>query len=95
MIEITKIIKNEHGLHARPAANFVTLTKSFKSDIKLKNKNKSANGKSLLSVLSAEIVSGSELTIICDGPDELDAVNAIEKYIDNGCREMIATEVGL
>lgn len=87
MIEITKKISNAQGLHARPAANFVTLAKKFKSDIALKKDDKTVNGKSLLSVLSATITSGSIITLVFDGEDEEDAAIEISEFIDSGCGE--------
>lgn len=38
MVKATIIIKNETGLHARPASQFVTTASGFKSDVLVKKK---------------------------------------------------------
>ena len=43
---------------------------------------------SVLNVMAAGIKSGTEITLICDGEDEADAMDTISKAIESGLGEM-------
>ena len=81
MIERKIIITNKLGLHARAAAKLVTLASSFESTIELKTKCKTANGKSIMSVMMLAANKGTEITLLIDGDDEKQAVAALEFLI--------------
>ncbi len=83
--EIT--IKNEVGLHARPATYFIQKANEFKSGIWVEKEERRVNAKSLLGVLSLGIVKGTTITIIADGADETEAVEALATLIDNNFGE--------
>jgi len=82
MIEEKIIIINKLGLHARAAAKLVTLASSFQSKIELKTKCKSANGKSIMSVMMLAAAKGTEITLIINGSDEKQAVSALKILIN-------------
>ena len=77
------VVKNETGLHARPASLFVQKAAKYKSTIKVKKDGKEANAKSIISVLSLGASFGSEITIIADGPDAEEAVAGLVELLDN------------
>ena len=77
--EIT--VKNEVGLHARPATYFIQKANEFKSGIWVEKEERRVNAKSLLGVLSLGIVKGTSITIIADGSDEEEAVAALTALI--------------
>ena len=54
----------------------------YDCDITLKYKKSVVNAKSLLSILSACIVCGSEIVIECSGSDEIDAMRKAINLID-------------
>jgi catabolite repression HPr-like protein len=81
MIEKKVVVKLPHGLHARPAANFVRLASSFTSEIKIVKNEKTANGKSIMGIMSMAVAKGEEITLIADGPDEAEAIAALEKAL--------------
>ena len=83
MVEKLFVVKNETGLHARPASLFVQKAAKYKSTIKVKKDGKEANAKSIISVLSLGASFGSEITIIADGPDAEDAVAGLVELLDN------------
>ena len=83
--EIT--VKNEVGLHARPATYFIQKANEFKSGIWVEKEERRVNAKSLLGVLSLGIVKGTTITIIADGADETEAVEALATLIDNNFGE--------
>lgn len=82
MIERKLIISNKLGLHARAAAKLVTLASSFQSKIEIKTKCKTANGKSIMSVMMLAAGKGSEVTLCIDGNDEKQAAAALEFLIN-------------
>ena len=75
--EIT--VKNEVGLHARPATYFIQKANEFKSGIWLEKDERRVNAKSLLGVLSLGIVKGTTITLLADGADEKEAVTALRE----------------
>ncbi|SCG82483.1 HPr-like protein crh Catabolite repression HPr [Proteiniborus sp. DW1] len=80
-------LKNETGLHARPASQFVFTASKFKSQIKVIKDGKEYNGKSIMGVLSMGASKGTNLTIQAEGEDEKEAVEALIALIDNGFGE--------
>lgn len=81
MREIAIVLRNESGLHARPAAQFVRLANSFESSIKLTYKGRTVNAKSMIEVMTAAAPKGSEIVIRADGPDEAEALAALENLL--------------
>ncbi len=80
-------IKNNVGLHARPATFFIQKANSYKSAIWVEREDRRINAKSLLGVLSLGIVQGMNITIIADGADEAEAVEGLAALIDTGFNE--------
>jgi phosphocarrier protein FPr len=77
-------ILNKTGLHARPAANFVTLAKRFQADIKVRHGDSVANGKSLLSLLQMGVEHGMRIRVSAQGPDAREALAALRTEIATG-----------
>ena len=77
------IINNDVGLHARPATFFIQKANEFKSGIWVEKEERRVNAKSLLGVLSLGIVKGTAITLIADGSDEKEAVNALVDLVNN------------
>ena len=77
------VVKNQVGLHARPATFFTQKANEFKSTILLERENRSVNAKSLLGVLSMGIMKDMQITIIGDGSDEVEAVNTLCQLIES------------
>ncbi|MBT3984076.1 MAG: HPr family phosphocarrier protein [Bacteriovoracaceae bacterium] len=74
-------IKNETGLHARPAALFVREATKFNSDITIAAGGKKGNAKSVMSVMSMGITKNTEITLTATGDDEQNALEALEAFI--------------
>ena len=89
--EITFVVNNEHGLHARPADLFVRCANSFKSTIKLSNETKTpekkANAKSILGVLSSGVHCGDTIHIYAEGEDCNEAISALKELADSNFGE--------
>ena len=77
MLTKTVTIQNQVGLHTRPATFFIQKANTYKSSVWIENRDRRANAKSLLGVLSLGISKGDEVSIIADGSDEIDAVDGL------------------
>lgn len=80
-------IMNPTGLHLRPAGNLCKEAMKYKSKITFEYRDNTANAKSVLSVLGACIKSGDEITLICEGEDEREALQSLIAYIESGLGE--------
>ena len=80
-------IMNPTGLHLRPAGNLCKEAMKFKSHVTFEYRGNIANAKSVLSVLGACIKSGDEITLVCEGEDEEEALAALVEAINNGLGE--------
>lgn len=74
-------IVNQLGLHARAAAKFVNTAKSFACDVQLGRDEKLIDGKSIMGVMLLAAAKGSELKLVTNGEDELEAAAAIEALV--------------
>ena len=77
------VIRNQVGLHARPATFFIQKANEFRSTIWVEKEERRVNAKSLLGVLSLGIVGGTAIRVIADGADEEVAVNALVELIES------------
>ena len=80
-------LQNQVGLHARPATFFIQKANEFKSSIWVEKEDRKVNAKSLLGILSLGITRGTAITIIADGLDEKEAVDALYELIDTNFSE--------
>lgn len=78
------VVNNQVGLHARPATFFIQKANEFKSSIWVEKDERRVNAKSLLGVLSLGIVKGTTITLIADGSDEKEAVEALAELVRSG-----------
>ena len=77
-------IVNETGLHTRPGNEFVSLAKTFSSQISVENEaGVKVNGTSLLKLLSLGIKKESKITVYADGEDENEAVDKLSSLLEN------------
>lgn len=83
MIEKQLTIINKLGLHARAAAKLVGLTTKYSCQIQIDKAGRKVDGKSIMAVMMLAASKGTELTISCEGEDELQALDAIEALINN------------
>jgi phosphocarrier protein len=72
-IEIVNVL----GMHARAAARLVQVATRFKSRVLVTHDGRTANGKSILGLLTLIGSQGSRLSISADGSDEKEALQAI------------------
>jgi phosphocarrier protein HPr len=79
MIRRPILVENKLGLHARAAAKLVQLTCRFASDVHLsrEGQQQKIDCKSILGVLMLGAGQGTRLIVTAQGPDEIEAANAI------------------
>jgi len=82
MIEVLIEVKNEHGVHARPATKLAQLAGKYSAQLTVINKGMEADAKSVISVMMLAAVKGTMLTLRADGPDEQDAVADVIQLFD-------------
>ena len=80
----TAQVNNQIGIRARAATIFVSKASEFEASVRIKLNEKLVNGKSLLGVLSANVLGGSTVTLYFDGPDEEKAKSEITRLVENG-----------
>lgn len=77
----TVTIANKFGLHARPAAEFVKLAGTYRSDIMVKKDDLEVNGKSIMGMMMLAAEFGSEITIRALGDDAAAAVAGLSDLV--------------
>jgi phosphoenolpyruvate-protein phosphotransferase len=83
-------IRNESGLHARPAAVVVRAAAGFRSRIGLENATlagPTADAKSLVGVLAAGVERGHRVRIWAEGDDEAEAIEVLSELLRGGLGE--------
>jgi phosphoenolpyruvate-protein phosphotransferase len=81
-------LTNPTGLHARPAAVLVKLASEFTSKIEMKYGDKTANAKSVTSLLKLDTVHNSWVTIVATGNDAATALAKIVPEVESGLRDV-------
>ena len=93
MLERELVVKDEVGLHARPASLFVKIAQEFNGKVTVKFNKKNVqtgqeelvekDGKSMIGILSLGIAKDKPFTIILDGEDEELYLSKFEELLDN------------
>ena len=73
-------IKDELGVHARPAGLLVKLAKQYTSAITIEKNGKTCDMRKLMAVMGMGIRQGETITVTAEGEDEAAAIG--------GCREV-------
>ncbi len=82
MKEFAYTIKDEIGIHARPAGNLVKLIKGFSSSVTIEKEGKPAiNGTALMKLMGLGVKCGETVKFTVEGDDEEAAVKAIEEFM--------------
>lgn len=80
--EFVYVIKDEIGIHARPAGLMVKEASKYKSDITLMTNGKNADAKKLFSVMSLAAKNGDELKVSIFGDDEEVAEFGFKRFLE-------------
>lgn len=74
------VIKDELGIHARPAGLLVKEAAKFQSAVKIAKDGKEVDAKRVLGVMGLCVKCGQEVTVSVDGADENEAFEALEAF---------------
>lgn len=81
MTKKTITVHNNSGLDARPIALLVQAATAYDSEIHIEMGTKKVNAKSIMGMMTLELVAGSEIVIEAEGKDEAEAVEGIEAFL--------------
>lgn len=91
MKRIEATIVNRLGLHARPSAALTQTATRFRSEVWLTKGSRRVNGKSIMGVMMLAAACGATLVVEADGPDEDEALAALQALIASGFGEGAST----
>lgn len=77
------VIKNKLGLHARAASQIVNITNKYSSEVVMKKGSVTANGKSLLGILTLDAPIGSEVLFDVTGSDAQELLMKLIELVEN------------
>ncbi|MBA3028854.1 MAG: HPr family phosphocarrier protein [Proteobacteria bacterium] len=80
-------IRNELGLHARPAAQIAKIAQNAKSRVWLLKDEDTADASSIIDLLSMACVSGSKIIIQVEDGSDLEILEAIAELVEAGFGE--------
>ncbi len=83
MKEFTYTIKDELGIHARPAGLLVKEATKFSCDIKMRKDDKEIDAKRIIGVMSLGTKQGDTVTLIANGDDEDKAIESLKEFMEN------------
>lgn len=82
MISKEIVLKNEDGLHARPATEIAKNATKYSCSIKFEVRGAEYNAKSVLNIMSAGIKNNTQIKIVCDGVDENQALTEMIELLE-------------
>lgn len=80
MKSFTYTIKDEVGIHARPAGQLAKAAKEFSSEITVEKNGKSVNATKLMMLMGLGVKQGETVTVTISGEDEEAAAKAMEEF---------------
>lgn len=80
MKTFTYTIKDEVGIHARPAGMLAKIAKDYQSEILIEKDGKSVNATKLMMLMGMGIKCGETITVSVTGEDEDAAAEAMENF---------------
>jgi phosphocarrier protein len=81
MPERTVTVADPAGLHARPAAALVRAAAKHAADLRIRHRDREANAKSIIEVLTLDVGQGAEVTVLAEGGNADEALAAISDLI--------------
>jgi phosphocarrier protein len=81
MKTIVYTIKDELGIHARPAGLLTKLARNFKCTSMFGKPEKMVNASNIIGIMSLGIRQGDEITVTFEGEDEAEAAAAMEEFL--------------
>ena len=82
MKEFKFTVKDELGVHARPAGKLVKEAANFESEITIENKGKTGDAKRIFAVMGLGVRCGDTVTVRISGTDEEEAEKRILEFLE-------------
>ncbi len=82
MKQFTYTIKDELGVHARPAGLLVKLAKKYASKVTIEKDGKNCDMRKLMAVMGLGIKQGETITVTVEGEDETVAAEEIAAFLN-------------
>ncbi len=76
------VVKDELGIHARPAGLLTKEAKKFSSKIMLKKEDKEADASKLLAIMAMGVKKDMTVTVTVEGEDEDAAFTAMQEFFN-------------
>jgi phosphocarrier protein HPr len=83
MQQVKLTISNKLGLHARASAKLTKLAGGFQCDVFMTRNGRRVNAKSIMGVMMLAAGQGAEVELETNGPDEDQALAAIQALIND------------
>ena len=82
MKEFKYVIKDELGIHARPAGELVKAAAAFPCTVKIEKDGREVVAKRIMGVMSLGVKCGMEITLKTEGEKEEEAIAALSKFLE-------------
>ena len=82
MKEFMYTVKDEQGIHARPAGALVKEAAAFPCSITIAKDGKAADAKRIFAVMGLAVNCGQEITLKTDGENEEEAMNKLSAFLE-------------
>lgn len=80
-------VLNRAGIHARPASTIAKVSQRYTSEITLTSGTMCINAKSIMGIITLGAIYKTVITVSCNGTDEKEAMEALEKLFENRFEE--------
>lgn len=88
MVSKKMVFPLKGGLHARPASEIINYLRNFNSDIKMICEGRSANCKSIISLLALGVKPNTEIEIVVNGESEVEELNSFTDFLYSLSKEI-------
>ena len=82
MKKFNYVIKDELGIHARPAGMLVKMTKQYESAVEIRKGEKNVRASQLLMLMGLGVKQGEEVTVSIEGADEDQAYKELNAFFE-------------
>lgn len=82
MVSFNYMVKDELGIHARPASLLVKMTGKLTSKVTLCKGEKKGDAKKIFGIMALAVKCGDEVTITVEGENEAADAESIKKFFE-------------
>ena len=74
-------VRANMDMEAHPIAHLVQEASQYKSQVFIEMDNKKINAKSIMGMMTLQLEQGTNLVVVAEGADEVNAVNGVESFL--------------